>query len=59
MVDMSECHHEQTYFKLSAWPTLVIEIVHNTDANIDIDTDRPDNSVPSNISDVNLFKCKV
>ena len=49
----------QDGFKLSAWPTPVIEIVHNTDVSIDIDTDRPENSAPSNISDVNLFKCKV
>ena len=57
--DMSERHHEQTCFKLLAWPTPVIDNVHNTDVNTDIDTDRPENSVPRNISDVNLFKCKV
>ena len=51
--DMSERHHEQTCFKLSARPTTVIDIVHNAD----IDTDRPENSAPRNISDVNLFKC--
>ena len=54
--DMSERHHKQTCFKLSAWPTPVINIVHNIDV---IDTDRPENSAPMNISDVNLLKCKV
>ena len=34
-------------------------IVHKTDANTDIKTDRPDNSDPGNLSDVNLFKCGV
>ena len=56
--DMSERHHEQTCFKSSAWPMPVIDIVHNTDVNTDIDTDRPEKSAPMNISDVNLFKCK-
>ena len=37
----------------------MIDIVHNTDVNTDIDTDRPENSAPMNISDVNLFKCNV
>ena len=54
---MSERHHKQTCFKLSARPTPVIDIVHNTDVNTDINTDRPENSAPRNISDVNLFKC--
>ena len=57
--DMSERHHKQTCFKLSAWPTPMIDIVHNTDVNTDIDTDRPENSALINISDVNLFKCNV
>ena len=57
--DMSERHHEQTCFKLSAQPTPVIDIVHNADVNTDINTDRPENSAPRNISDVNLFKCNV
>ena len=34
-------------------------IVHKTDANTDINVDRPDNSDPGSISDVNLFKCGV
>ena len=56
---MSELHHEQTCFKLSARPTTVIDIVHNADVNTDINTDRPENSAPRNISDVNLFKGSV
>ena len=47
--DMSERHQERT----------VMGIVHKTGANTDINTDRPDNSDPGNISDVNLFKCGV
>ena len=35
---MSERHYEQTCFKLSAWPTPVIDIVHNSDVNNDIVT---------------------
>ena len=50
MADMSERHHEQTCFKLSAWPIPVIDIVHNTDVNTDIGTDRLENSAPMNIS---------
>ena len=57
--DMSERHHKQTCFKLSARPTPVIDIVHNADVNTDINTDRPESSAPRNISDVNLFKCNV
>ena len=56
---MSERRHEQTCFKLSARPTPVIDVVHNADVNTDINTDRPENSAPRNISDVNLFKCNV
>ena len=37
----------------------VIDIVHNADVNTDINTDRPDNSAPRNISDVNLLKYNV
>ena len=59
VADMSECHHKQTCFKLSARPTTVIDILHNGDVNTDINTDRPENSAPRNISDVNLFKCSV
>ena len=54
--DMSECHHEQTCFKLSARPMPDIDIVHNADVSTDIDTDRPENSAPRNNSDMNLFK---
>ena len=46
-------------FKLSVRPTPAIGIVHKADANTDINADRPDNSDPGNISDVNLFKCSV
>ena len=55
--DMSEHHHKQTCFKLSARPMPDIDIVHNADVSNDINTDRPENSAPRNISDVNLFKC--
>ena len=57
--DMLVRHHKQTGCKSSAWPTPVIEMVHNTDVSIDIYTDRPEYLSPSSISDVNLFKCKV
>ena len=57
--DMSERHHEQTVCKSSAWPTPVIDIVHNTEVSIDIYTDQPEYLAPRSISDVNLFKCKV
>ena len=57
--DTSERHDEQTCFKLSARPTPAIDIVHKTDVNTDINTDRLENSDPRNISDVNLFKCSV
>ena len=56
VADMSERHHEQTCFKLSARPMPDIDIVHNADVSIDINTDRPKNSAPRNNSDVNLFK---
>ena len=46
-------------FKLSARPTPAIDIIHKTDVNTDINTDRPENSDPRNISDMNLFKCSV
>ena len=36
---MSERHHEQTCFNLSAWPTPAIVIVHKTDVNTDMNTD--------------------
>ena len=55
--DMSERHHKQTCVKLSARPMPDIDIVHNTDVSTDINTDRPENSAPRNIWDVNLFKC--
>ena len=54
--DMSERHHEQTCFKLSARPMPDIDIVHNADVSTDINTDRPVNSAPRNISDVNRQK---
>ena len=38
--DVSERHQEQTCFKL----TTVMGIIHKTDANTDINTDRPDSS---------------
>ena len=57
--DMSERHHEQTCFKVSARPMPDIDIIHNADVSTDINTDRPENSAPRNISDVNLFKCNV
>ena len=56
VVDISERHHEQTCFKLSARPMPDIDIVHNADVSTDINTDRPENSAPRNNSDVNLFK---
>ena len=54
--DMSERHHKQTCFRLSARPMPDIDIVHNADVNTDINTDRPENSAPRSNSDVNLFK---
>ena len=54
---MSERHQER--FKLSVRPTKVLDMVHNADVNTDINTNRPDNSAPRNVSDVNLFKCSV
>ena len=57
--DVLERHQERTCFKLSTRPTTVMGIVHKTDANTDINVDRPDNSDPGSISDVNLFKCGV
>ena len=56
---MSERHHKQTCFKLSARPMPDIDIhfvVHNADVSTDINTDLPENSAPRNNSDVNLFK---
>ena len=50
--DTSERHHEQTCFKLSARPTPAIDIVHKTDVNTDINTDRSENSAPGNISEI-------
>ena len=44
--DMSERHHEQTCFKLSARPMPDTDIVHNADVSTDINTDRPENSAP-------------
>ena len=57
--DMSERHHKQTCFKLSARPMPDIDIVHNADVSTDMNTDRPENSAPRNNSDVNLFKRNV
>ena len=39
--DMSERHHEQTYFKLSTRQIPNINIVHNADVSTDINTERP------------------
>ena len=50
--DTSERHHEQTCFKLSARPTPAIVIVHKTDVNTEINTDRSENSAPTNISEI-------
>ena len=54
MADTSERHHKQTCFKLSARPTPANDIVHKTDVNTNINTDRSENSAPRNILDVNL-----
>ena len=43
-VDVSERQQERTCFKLSAWPTTAMGIIHKTDANTDINTDQPDSS---------------
>ena len=50
--DTSERHHKQTCLKLSARPTPAIDIVHKTDVNTDINTDRSENSAPRNISEI-------
>ena len=42
--DVSERHQERTCLILSAQPTTVLGIIHKTDANTDINTDRPDSS---------------
>ena len=48
---MSEHHHEQTCFNLSARPTPAIVIVHKTDVNTDMNTDWSENSAPINSSE--------
>ena len=45
----SECHHEQTCFKLSARPTPASGL---TDVKTDINTDRLENSAPGNTSEI-------